>query len=138
MLLLLVLIISAPLAAKPVLNQATAAHVRPATSLAASMAVPANTLALRVDTPDGPLDLLLAPATQMQAQAAPMVPAIRDGRTRLYRGTVVGQPTSWVASASSTEHGWAPSRPKAGYGSWILRDSIRNWLRSSGWAARIP
>lgn len=32
----------------------------------------------------------------MQAQAAPMVSAIRDGRTRLYRGIVVGQPTSWV------------------------------------------
>lgn len=95
-LLALVLAISAPLAAKPVLNQATAAHVRPAIALAASTIIPSTTLALRVDTPDGPLDLLLTPATQMQAQAAPMVSAIRDGRTRLYRGKVAGRPSSWV------------------------------------------
>ncbi len=99
---LLALAISTPLAAKPELSQATAAHVRPATALAAKMAVaadkvvPANTLMLRVDTPDGPLDLLLTPATLMQTQAASKVSAIRDGRTRLYRGIVAGQPASWV------------------------------------------
>ncbi len=104
-LLLLALVISTPLAAKAVLNQATAAHVRPATALAASTTIPADSLALRIDTPDGPLDLVLAPATQMQAQAAPMVPAIRDGRTHLYRGIVAGQPTSW-ARMSRIDGAW--------------------------------
>ena len=103
--LFLVFAISAPLAAKPVLTKAVAAHVRPATALVPSTVGPANTLALRVDTPDGPLDLLLTPATQMQTQAAASVPAVRDGRTRLYQGHVAGKPTSWVR-LSNIDDAW--------------------------------
>lgn len=93
---LLVCASGVPLAAKPVLTQATAAHVRPVSASAPSMDGAANTLVLRVDTAAGALDLLLTPATQMRTHAAALVPAVRDGRTRLYQGHVVGKPASWV------------------------------------------
>lgn len=96
MVLLLVLSGGTVLAANPVLDHAIPAQVRHLSLSTLGTGAQNNTLALRVNTPDGPLDLALGPATQMQTQAASMVAAIRDGHTRLYRGTVVGHPGSWV------------------------------------------
>lgn len=103
--LLLLCVSSVPIAAKPVLTKATAAHVRAVSSSVPSMDSAANTLVLRVDTPVGVLDLLLAPATQMRTHASDLVPAVRDGRTRLYQGYVVGKPASWVR-LSSIDDDW--------------------------------
>ncbi len=86
---------SAAMAAAPVLQQASPAHVAATTSLANAPA----TLHLEVDTPDGPLGLNLRPATRMQSQAARVVAAVREGRTRLYKGRVAGRPASWVRMA---------------------------------------
>ena len=91
--LVLLLLCSTHLFAKPALVQAAATQLRP---VAGSSHLPAGWLTLQVETPDGLLDLRLQPATRLETNASPMVPAIRDGRTRIYQGTVAGQPSSWV------------------------------------------
>lgn len=53
-------------------------------------------LTLSLDTPDGPLTLELEPATALATAAARWVPAVRDGRTRVFRGHVAGYPRSWL------------------------------------------
>lgn len=90
---LLALALSLPLAATPVLQQATLAHAR---FMPSSTALPGTTRTLSLDTPDGPLDLELEADTRFSAQAARWVPAIRRGSTRLYHGHVIGDPDSWV------------------------------------------
>ena len=87
------------LATIPVLQNALPAQVRPVSALAGNSGQHVHALNLRVETPDGPLELLLTPASRMQAQAATMVAGIRDGHTRLYRGSVAGQAGSWVRMA---------------------------------------
>src|SRR5690554_3024684 len=114
----LVLISSTTLSATPVLINATAVQVVPGSASTIRQVGGADTLAVNINTPDGPLELLLTPATRLQAQAAPMVPAIRDGRTRLYKGVVAGQPTSWVR-LSLIDGAWVGAI-KVGSRLWLL------------------
>lgn len=92
-------------AATPVLEHASPAQIQQLSAPAGLAGPSGPALILRVLTPDGPLDLELVPATQMQSEAARMVAAVRDGRTRLYRGQVSGQPESW-ARMSRIDGAW--------------------------------
>lgn len=77
------------------LTQATNANIRTSTAVAAPEHVD-NSVRISVDTPQGPLSLLLQPHTQLVAGAANMLPKLGTSAFRLYRGTVEGDPDSWV------------------------------------------
>lgn len=92
------LALSAAISATPSLRHASNANIRMAAQphTATTASTPQTVLNLTVQTPAGPLNLQLQRASALTAQASSWVNAIRDGQTRIYRGSVVDQPDSWV------------------------------------------
>lgn len=92
------LLVSVAISAKPRLMHASNAEIHPlAQRHSATTTTAASTpLELTVLTPAGPLNLRLQRAAAMTTHAGPWVSAIRNGKTRIYRGQIIGQPDSWV------------------------------------------
>lgn len=85
----------APDIAAQSLIQATPANVRTSTS-ASTPARADDRLRITVDTPDGPLSLVLQAHTQLAASAVSALPELGTPAFRVYRGIVEGEPDSWV------------------------------------------
>lgn len=92
------LALSATINATPSLTQASNADIHTAAQphTATNGSTPQAQQSITVQTPAGPLRVLLQPAAAFTAQARPWDSAIRTGQTRIYRGSVVGKPNSWV------------------------------------------
>lgn len=103
--LLAAVLLAAPAwAREPHVAFATQADIQRVAPLAS--AEPGGGLQLSLTAPDGQrLRLVLHPRTGLTQDAARFVPGIGDGSTRIYAGTVVGQPHSWVRM-TRIDHAW--------------------------------